>query len=184
MNLKKALSLIAFGFLFTLVSINLTVNGQKINLTPDFIGWILMMVAFDNLGDYVKDKMYLKWMSLILAVAYAVLWIFSLVKPELNLGILNTCAAIVSSVYMFMLFGILEKIAHDIGSARESTIRMLKILNLGSYLAVLVCGLVFTKTEAPVFGVLVLVFGVAIIVCAVITAVVLFKLKKEMDSIA
>ena len=60
MNLRKGLTLIAFGFLFTLIDLNLTLNGKTLNVTPDFIGWILMYLAIDNLGDYADRKPILK----------------------------------------------------------------------------------------------------------------------------
>ena len=66
LNLKKGLSFVAFGFFFTLINLNLTLNGAKLDVTPDFIGWILFFLAFDLLGTYVKDKLYLKWLSLVL----------------------------------------------------------------------------------------------------------------------
>ena len=183
MNLKKALTFIAFGFLFTLVDLNLTVNGSQINFTPDFIGWVLLFLAFDNLGDYVKDKIYLKWLSLILTVAYAVIWFLDFAKPELSTDLIKTPAAIGSTIYMFILFGVLEKVAHDYGSKRESTIRMLKILNLVLYVAFLGLSLSVRSREDTILALSMVVLGVAIIVCAIITAVVLFKLKDEVNSI-
>ena len=48
MNIQKALTFIAFGFLFTLLNINI----NSINFTPSFIGWILLFLAYDNLGTY------------------------------------------------------------------------------------------------------------------------------------
>ena len=183
MNLKKALTFIAFGFLFTLVDLNLTVNGSQINFTPDFIGWVLLFMAFDNLGDYVKDKIYLKWLSLILTVVYAVIWFLDFAKPELSTDLIKTPAAIGSTIYMFILFGVLGKVAHDYGSKRESTIRMLKILNLVLYVAILVLSLFIHSEEDTVIAMIMIVLGAAIIVCAIITAVVLFKLKNEVNSI-
>ena len=72
----KSTGLKAFGFLFTLINLNLTLNGKTLNITPDFIGWILFFLAFDRLGSYVKGKEYLKWMSLVLAILSAALWVF------------------------------------------------------------------------------------------------------------
>ena len=68
MKLRKGLTLIAFGFLFTLIDLNLTLNGKTLNVTPDFIGWILMYLAIDNLGDYADRKPILKLDYLLLAV--------------------------------------------------------------------------------------------------------------------
>ena len=83
MNIKKGLSYVAFGFLFTLVNFNLTLNGGTLNVMPDFVGWILFFLAFDKLGTYISDKKYMKWISLILAVVTAALWILGMAKPEI-----------------------------------------------------------------------------------------------------
>ena len=68
MDLKKALTYVAIGFLFTLINLNITIGTITINFTPDFVGWILFFLAFDKLGSYVEGKTYLKWMALVLAI--------------------------------------------------------------------------------------------------------------------
>lgn len=55
MNLKKAISYAAFGFFFILVNINLTLSGGTINITPNFVGWILMIIALFVLFGLRKE---------------------------------------------------------------------------------------------------------------------------------
>ena len=74
MNIKKGISLIAFGFAFVLVNLTLTLNGRSICVTPDFVGWILFFMSFDLLGSYIADKAYMKWISLILAIVTGAIW--------------------------------------------------------------------------------------------------------------
>ena len=71
-SLKRGLSFVAFGFLFTLVNLNLTLNGTTVNVIPDFIGWALLFRAYDMLGHYMDGKNYLKWTFLILLILSAV----------------------------------------------------------------------------------------------------------------
>ena len=118
MDIKKAIKLIAFGFMFTLVDFNLTLNGTTINVTPDFIGWILMYLAYDKLGDYMNGKSYMKILSLVLIVLSGALWLGDIVKPDLNTSIIKTIANIASAVYMFVLCTVLEKLAHDLSQYR------------------------------------------------------------------
>ena len=73
MNIKKGISYVAFGFLFTLVNFNLTINSVSICVTPDFIGWLLFFLAFDKLGTYISDKSYMKWNALVMSL----IWTFS-----------------------------------------------------------------------------------------------------------
>ena len=181
MDVKKALSYIAFGFFFTLVNINMIINGTSINITPDFVGWILMFLSFDKLGSYVEGKVYLKWISLILAVVTGAIWILSLALPNQDLSIVSSLIGLVSLVYTFNLFGVLEKICQDYGSSYGKTISTLKILNIVLYVLFVVFALLATK-NLETFGMLSLVFGVGALVCAIITCVVLFKLRKEINN--
>ena len=179
MNLKKGLTFVAFGFLFTLVNLNITLNGSTLNIMPDFIGWILFFLAFDKLGKYVEDKRYLKWIALILTIATAVLWIFDIAEPASRIDFLKTIVTIVSAVYMFLLFGSLEKIAHEYGSAGETALHMLKILNLVLNVAFVVLALMAGYVSLENYALLATLTGVAALVAAIITAVVLFRLRKD-----
>ena len=178
MDIRKGISYVAFGFLFTLVNFNLTMNGLSINITPDFVGWILLFLAHDKLGTYVENKAYLKWMALILAIFSATLTLLGYVSPGLNVSLFKSMLAVISVVYMFILFGVLEKIAADNNTSQAKTISILKILNLALYVAFVVCVLLTTQ-NLEVFATLSLVFGAAAIISAIFTVVVLFKLRKE-----
>ncbi len=179
MNLKKGLSLVAFGFLFTLVNLNLTFNGSSVNIMPDFVGWILFFQAIDPLGDYAADKKYLKWAALVLAVFAAAFWLLEIAMPELDPGLMKTLVSVAEAVYMFLLFGVLEKIAHDYGSQREGSIRTLKILNLALFAGFVVIGLLAAVNGSLALTGTAAVLGVAFLVAAIVTMVTLFKLKRE-----
>ena len=130
----------------------------------------------------MEEKSYLKWISLIMIILTAVRWVMDIFMPEININILITVSAIISAVYMFMLFGVLEKIARDYGSQRESTLHMVKILNLALYIAFALLGLLTLVTESMEIGTLTLIVGIAALVTAIITLVTLFKLKKEIGN--
>ena len=179
MDIKKGLSYVAFGFLFTLVNFNLTLNGGTVNVMPDFVGWILFFLAFDKLGTYISDKKYMKWVSLVLAVFAAALWILGMAKPELNVDVFNTLAAVVGAIYMYILFGVLENIARDYKSSRAETIRMLKILNLVLYVAFMVLALAYYFVKEDALAVITAFIGITMLVAAIFTAFVLFALRKE-----
>ncbi len=179
MNINKALSYVAFGFLFTLVNLNLNFGTITVNVFPDFVGWILFFLAFDELGTYLEGKRYMKWISLGMIILTAVIWVMRMMSPELELNILTTAATIVSLVYMFILFGALEQVARDYQSKRESTIRMLKIVNLILYVAFVVTALGFIAVQQAAWAMVAAVVGAAALVAAIITLVVLFQLRRE-----
>ena len=183
MHLKKGLSFIAFGFLFVLVNLNLTISQSlpAINLMPDFVGWILFFLAFGALGSYMEGRGALKWNPFVLIFVTGVLWLVQIVMPEQDFGILKAPVNILTAVYMFLLFGVLERIARDFRSRHESTLRVLKYLSLGLYIVLNLLSLLvlagYVAAEAAALPVLVL--GAAILVAAIMTVVILFSLRKE-----
>lgn len=180
MDLKKGLSYVAFGFLFTLVNLNLTLNGGTLNVMPDFVGWILFFLAVGCLGSYAAGKGYLKGLALLLAVITFFTWIVAIVSPELDLSGWNMIPNLLAAVYMFILFGILEQIARDYGSPLESRIRTLKILNLALYLGLTALGLLGLLGKGlELLAMLIIAVGVAALIAAIVTCVTLFKLRNE-----
>ena len=180
-SIKKGIKLVAFAFLFTLVNLNLTINSVKINITPDFIGWILFTLAFDNLGEYAEDRKYLKYVSMVMIVLTGAQWILSIMNPDLEIGILNTVTSIISAVYMFMLMESLIRIADDIGSVRADTLRFLRWANPAVTVAIGLVGLMFLNSQEvntvnAVATILVMVIGITV---AIMTAVTLFRLYKD-----
>lgn len=197
LSLKRGLSFVAFGFLFTLVNLNLKFNGATVNVIPDFIGWALLFRAYDMLGHYTEGKQYLKWTFLILLILSAVTWTYDLFMPEQAAPqLLYTVITLISVVAMFLFFGVLEKIAADYQSPRQSMLRMLKYINVVLHAAVVILAMLYAGTisegaasAADVVGTpyqvtlvtMMGVAGVAALVSAIVTAVVLFKLKGEIS---
>jgi hypothetical protein len=179
MDLKKGLSLVAFGFLFTLVDLNLTIDNATLNCTPDFIGWILLFLAIGALGKYTEGKGFLKVASLLLVILSAAVWVIGLLRAEIDISLVKTAVNLLSAVFMFILFGCLEKVAADFGSSRESTLRILKILSLIENLVFVALPFFITRMSNSLLVGIVAVMGVITIVTAVVIAFVLFGLNKE-----
>lgn len=182
MNIKKGISYVAFGFLFTLINFNLNFDTVSICLTPDFIGWILFFLAFDQLGNYISDKPYMKWMALALVIVTGAIWLGEIVYPEIEMGILKTIVTVCQCVYMFILLGILEKIAEDYHSAQKDTLRFLKYFNVLISAGFVVTALIGGNTQSEAVLILSAVLGIVALVAAIVTAVVLFKLNKELKT--
>ena len=179
MDLKKGLSLTAFGFAFVLINLNLTLGGVTLNVTPDFIGWIMLTLAVDRLGKYTDGKKYLKFVALVMVILSASVWTLQIMKPEYDISILTTLENVVAAVFMFIFFGCLELVANDYGSPRESTIRTLKILTLALNIAMVTVVPLHKTMPLETFAVIFAVLGVAAIVTAIVTLIVLFKLRDE-----
>ena len=179
MDLKKGLSYVATGFLFTLVNINLTFPRGTVNVTPDFIGWILLFLSFRLLGSYTEGKKYLSVISLIMMILSAAMWVMSIVKPELAVTAVKIVAGVLNAVYMFALFGCLERVAADHAPEKEPALRTLKILNLVLDIALFAVSLLANRLQPAVLVTAVTVLGIAALITAIVIAVTLYKLKKN-----
>ena len=180
-DLKKGISYVAFGFLFTLVNVNLNFQSGTLNIAPDWIGWILFFFAYALLGEYVAGKPYLRWVPLVMVILTGAVWILNLAKPELDISILTLITGIISAAYMFVLFGVLETIGRDYDSWHTETIRTLKFVNLIAYLVSLLFILLARVTASAAVAGAFLIVGVVMIVAAIVTLVVLLKFRKEMQ---
>ena len=182
-DLKKALSLAAIGFLFTFVNINLKINTLTINVMPDFIGWILLFMAHDNFGKYVAGKSFLKWTALILAIASIALWILGIYDPNMDLTLYTAVVNVIAAVYMFMLFSVISNVARDMGSAKAETITFLKYLNFFIFLALSALGFIGLRIDIKYLAIAATILGALAIGAAVISAIVLFSLRKEASEV-
>ena len=146
---------------------------------PNFIGWFLFFLAFDEFGDYVRGKEYLKWCALGLTLLSGAAWGMSIFKPELNVEKFTSFISLLGVVFMYFMIGVLIKIAEDHGSKHVSTLKMLRIVNLAIEIILSVIALIITKDNLTSLAVLVLVLGFAGLGAAIITCITLFKLRKE-----
>ena len=184
MQLRKAISLVAFGFLFIFVNFNLTFNGTAINIMPEFIGWILMFLAFAPLGSYMEGKRYMQWIPIIMAVFTAVFWILGIVKPELEnpvVSAIQTILNIVSAIYWFIMFTVLEKLADDCGSNKSSTLHIIKILSLVLYIIITVVAFFIGEGNFGFMATIFAISGIGLLVLVIVALFVLFGLRKEIN---
>ncbi len=175
-DVRKGLSLIAFGFLFILL--NITINNVPIS--PSFIGWLLFFIAYPYIEKYADGKDYLKWAALILTIVTAVQWVLEIVKAPVDFGVLKSIVAVANAVFMFLFFGVLEKIARSFSlEQRAGKLSTLKYVNLISYFGTVVFSILYSFRQSTLFAVVAFLCGVVAIIFAIITCVTLFKLKNE-----
>ena len=186
-SIKKGILYTALGFLFTLVNINLNFGSLTVNVMPDFIGWILILMALGKLGDYVESKSYLKYLAIGLIVINAVTWGLSIVMPDTNIWWLNTVIELISTIFIFIYFDSLRQVAEDAGSIYTDQLTFLRWVHVAVYLASAIIT-VFAGRLTPedinaANAALILGFGVVAIVVAIWTLIILFKLNKEIKNL-
>ncbi len=112
-NLIKAVGLLAWGMVFQLFHI--TIN--EFDLLPDFVGFILYLVAYSKIPFYTqKHKALVPLAAILLAKELIVGYLY---MAE-NLGsffedfpMLSIAITVLSIIYMFVMFRLLEEIARD-----------------------------------------------------------------------
>ncbi len=181
---KKGLLYAALGFMFVLVNINLQFDAKSVNITPDFIGFILLYLSLGYLGNYAADKGYLKWTAMILALCSAALWIFGLVS-DADVSVIRSLVSLVNAFFMFVYLGIIAQIAYDHQSVRADTLNMLRYVSAGVevFLAVLsmtVSRFMIVDGRMNPAGVVLILFGGLVgLAAAVWTMFTLFGVRKE-----
>ena len=181
MKIKNGLRLIAIGFIFTLVNINITFDQTQINIMPDFIGWILIGAASVMLKEYTKKNPFYLIGAILLALCDAAILVVRLVLPKLDISIYETGVSLFSILYIFLLLSKLEKIGKDKGYNDVNSVRILKYVYLIVYL--IFQALTFAADLLPirVLAVLFSISGIAALVTAIATAFVLFKMSIQID---
>lgn len=176
-NNKKALTFIAFGYLFVLININLNFHEFSFDIFPDFIGYFLQFIGILLLKEYTSNKIYLHILSIFLGIASLILLVSNYM--HITVPYLQVITNIVDLIYMFLLFTILIKIANDYHSYEEIKLKVLRIADVLSTIVIYVL-IYFFNQEAwfkPVF------IGISlfVIMLAISILVTLFKLRKDID---
>ena len=181
MNIKKGIRLIAIGFLFTLININVTVNEHVINFMPDFVGWILIGIACTKLDDYVKGKPFYMIGAILLGICNLAIALVTLFLPKMDITIYKTGVSVLTIIYVFALLTLIEKIGKDKGYKDAGSIRILKYVYLIVF--ILFQAMTFAASYLPVnvLAFIVSISGLTALVTAIITAVVLFRMSILME---
>ena len=175
-NIRRGLTFVAVGFLFTLV--NVTVNN--VNVTPNFVGWLLFFLAYPCLEKHAEGKEYLKWASLIIMIITLVRWVLDITHLVGDTSTLDTIVGIASEIFMFILFGILENVANYYNRADfAGKLRRLKYMNLVFYIVFAVSVIVYSFNQSTLIAGIALISGLIELILAIIICVTLFKLDKE-----
>lgn len=181
MNIRKALSYICYGLLITVFNININFNDTSIlNLLPEFIGWIILFLAYDFLGHYVSNKPELKPLAIVLAVIGGISWIMQLTNGQYaDLTLLGIVRNLCSAYFIHKLCDVMEEIAADCGSLRGPTINMLKNINLVCELTLAFIGFLSMFTNPENLAVIVIIVGAVALIAIIATVITFFGLRND-----
>ena len=188
MNIKKALTYIAIGFALTVLDFHITIGKASVGILPAFLGYFLLFLAYDKLGDYVAEKNYLKWVALILAAFYLLVWVGDIFNKEEYATIYGLVSAvkqslhIISGVYFFLLFGVLENIAQDYNVPKKKTVRRLKYINFGAVVFAALLSFIAELVPLTFTAIVAICGGLVGVIATIITIFVLFGFTKALAS--
>ena len=181
MKLNKGLRLIAIGFLFTLINLNITTNNHVINFTPDFIGWILICAGLGNMKNETGSVLMYQVCAVVLAVVSLGLWVAKLIFPKYDLSIYESVAGLISTLFIFALLSLLEKVARKYHSTHSNDLKVLKFVYLIVYILFQATALTAQILPMEVVAVVATIVGIGALITAIATAIILFKLSFELD---
>ena len=181
MSIKKGIRLIAIGFVFTLINLNLKFNAQSINIMPDFIGWFIIAFAFSYMGSFKKGSGWLKWGSILLGLISAGLLVAEYVLPKYDLSLYKSGASILEALIIFFLLSYLEKIGRACGSNCTGDLKILKYVYLVVYIIFQALSLCVGFLPIDLYATLVSLCGVIALLTAIITALVLFRFAATLE---
>ena len=107
------------------------------------------------------------------------------------ISLVNTVVGVCELVFTVLIFTPLIRIAKDYGSTREGTLKTLRIIDVVAYILVLAAGIYVYMTAngatsidgmsgtTVLAGIITVVAAVAMLVCAIITVITVFGLRKE-----
>jgi hypothetical protein len=153
-----------------------------IDIMPDFIGWLLLFLAFDKLGDYGKGKEYLKWSAFAMMLATVVQYALTVVRPETKYATFDLVINILQALYVFLYLGIIEEVAEDIGSVRSDRIHTLRIVTLAIDVFLLLIQFFAVRADIPT-AFTVIIAGFASVIVLIMLLAALFKLRKEVKQL-
>ena len=134
-DIKKGISYTAIGFLFVLVNLNFNFGSVRVNVMPNFIGWIMLTMAVKKLDQYTKDKKYLLYIGFFLSAAEILNWVLPLAKQDSLGWIVSTVCYAVSVVFFYSYIGVLQNVAKDAGSKYANQLGIIRILVLAACIA-------------------------------------------------
>ncbi len=116
-NISKSISKIAWGFIFVLIHINI----GTVDILPDFVGYIFMLSAINELTAESKTISQLKPFGMILAVWNTVTWILKIFSYGITvLTFINILGVIINIYFTFRLLTECSMIAKKYQAENEA----------------------------------------------------------------
>lgn len=169
-----------WGIFFIYLNFNLDLSGHQLNLLPDFVGYILLILGMQDLAGESAFFKKAKPFAIGMTVYSALVWVGALLGFAME-GVmfeLLSLAALLVSLYIswLLICGILEMEAQQEADWGGKTLRSRWKLLLGVQIANRVLSLAATFSDLSILYVLVAAVSIAGMVCIILYLLAWYRL--------
>ena len=174
-HVYRAINYIAFGFLFCVVNLNVTFTSFTINITPAWLGYILLYFGLSEIKEYKYS--WLRYFAIVLAVFDLVLWIVNLFNIA-NVEYVRVVLAILHAVFAYLLMGVIIEIAKIEGSAYVAKFQLMRLISTIAY--ILSTALILLAMLNDKLAIAAVIAGIIVLIAYIFTCILLFRFRKEL----
>lgn len=143
--LKSGLEGIMYGFVFLFIDVNL----GRLNIFPDWVGYLLFRESFDRLGNYEPDVLLLKPLATLLAVYDAARWLALLLGFSHTIMAVEVVATVAVLYFCYQLLTDLGNLAVRCGVPSGTWFYRLRVLQAAMTTLLMLFRVVFIGPESP-----------------------------------
>lgn len=171
-RLCAAIKWIAWGY----VLLHLNINLGTLNILPDWLGYVFFINALPILGEEEPSAPLLKPLGQLLAIWTGFVWIFELLRLNVNFHIIEIIVSAISLYFHFQLLTNLASIAEKYACPEQKRILTLRTVRT-VLITVMALPVNWSKMSILVYVIIVIQLVVAFWICRV-----LFKFRKSLLS--
>ena len=171
----------AIGLLFMVLSINVDFGVVRINIIPDWVGFIFMFLALQEFENDNHKFPLLKVLTIVAALFAVADWILAILKDPIDIIQFRSAYSLVKLLVIFVMLGIVIRIANALGSAYGKKLDVTRtIMMLGLVLTLIASILTYYLDE--MFALAAAVSGIVVLICTVIAIIMMNEFKKELKN--
>ena len=182
MNLKKGIRLIAWGLILTLVNINVSTGNRRINITPDFIGWLLIAIGCGKLGNYAKRKSLYIFFAVVLSICEAAFLVLGIVFPKKDFGLYVSGLCALEDLYVIFLLSLLGRIAERTGYDHYSSIRTLKYIYIIISIIYIALTLAVEYLPLQIYVAFAAADSIMALLAAILTCIIMMRFARKIET--
>lgn len=145
--LARAAGLVAWGYVFYYIDLNLNFNGMEFSVVPDWAAYIFFLAALPEISAYRRGAALLRPLGVALLIYELFVWVLDGLGVELAAGYTYIPVVVFSVLTLYFNFQLLTELARIADDADERLGKSLRYLRSVSALWTTVMSLFFLLPE-------------------------------------